>query len=97
MVYRSLNSLAPQYFSAFFVRLSEVHPRELRNSKTDLALPMLRTGNGQKSFAYRGAGLWNSLHLDTKMAAFNQCLQVQTQGKINLLYMEVYRCKFIYL
>ena len=68
MVYRSLNSLAPQYFSDLFVRLSEVHPRELRNSKTSLAIPMLRTGNGQKSFAYRGASLWNSLDLDTKMA-----------------------------
>ena len=29
---------------------------------------MLRTGNGQKSFAYRGASLWNSLDLDTKIA-----------------------------
>ena len=54
MVYRSLNSLAPQDLSDLFVRLSEVHPRELRNSKTNLAIPMLRTGNGQKSFAYRG-------------------------------------------
>ncbi len=68
MVYKSLNSLAPQYLSDLFVRLSEVHPRELRNSKTNLAIPMLRTGNGQKSFAYRGASLWNSLDLDTKMA-----------------------------
>ena len=72
MVYRSLNSLAPQYLSDLFVRLSEVHPRELRNFKTNLAIPMLRTGNGQKSFeksfAYRGASLWNSLDLDTNMA-----------------------------
>ena len=68
MVYKSLNSLAPQYLSDLFVRLSGVHPRELRNSKTDLATPMLRTGNGQKSFAYRGASLWNSLDLETKMA-----------------------------
>ena len=36
MVYKSLNSLAPQCVSDFFVRLSGVHPRELRNSKTDL-------------------------------------------------------------
>ena len=50
------------------MRLSAVHPRELRNSKTDLAIPMLRTGNGQNSFAYRGASLWNSLDLETKMA-----------------------------
>ena len=46
----------------------DVTDRDLRNSKTDLAIPMLRIGNGQKSFAYRGASLWNSLDLDTKMA-----------------------------
>ena len=46
MVYKSLNSLAPQYLSDLFVRFSGVHPRELRDSKTDLAIPMLRTGNG---------------------------------------------------
>ena len=57
MVYKSLNALAPRYLSDLFVRLSGVHPIELRNSKTDLAIPMLRTGNGQKSFAYRGASL----------------------------------------
>ena len=61
-------SLAPQYLSDLFVRLSGVHPRELRNSKTDLAIPMFRTGNGQRSFAYRGASLWNSLDLETKVA-----------------------------
>ena len=47
-----MRSLAPQYLSDLSVRLSGVHPRELRNSKTDLAMPMLRTGNGQKSFVY---------------------------------------------
>ena len=57
MVYKSLNSLAPRYLSDLSVRLSGVHPREFRNSKTDLAIPMLRTGNGQKSFAYRRASL----------------------------------------
>ena len=67
MVYKSLNSLAPRYLSDLFVKLSGVHPSELRNSKTDLAIPMLRTGNGQKSFAYRGASLWNSLDFDTKI------------------------------
>ena len=63
MVYKYLNSLAPRYLSDLFVRLSGVHPRGLRNSKTDLAMPMLRTGNGQKSFAYRGPS-----DFDTKMA-----------------------------
>ena len=68
MAYKSLNSLTPQYLSDLFVRLSGVHQRELRNSKTDLAIPMLRTGNGQKSFACRGASLLNRLDLETKMA-----------------------------
>ena len=68
MVYKSLNSLAPRYLSDLFVRLSGVHPRDLRNSKTDLAVSMLRTCNGLKSFAYRGASPWNSLDFDTKMA-----------------------------
>ena len=90
MVYKSLDSLAPRYLSDLFVRLSGVHPRELRNSKTDLAIPMLRTGNGKKSFAYRGASLWNILDFDTKMAPFNQCLQVQTQGKIILFYIYIF-------
>ena len=54
--------------SELFLRLFEVHPRNLRNSKTDIAIFLLRTGNGQKSFAYRGASLWSSLDLDTKMA-----------------------------
>ena len=38
-VYKSLNSLAPKYRSDLFVRLSGVHQRELRNSKTDLPYP----------------------------------------------------------
>ena len=74
MVYKSLNSLAPQCLSDLFIRLSRV-PLALTServqetlSKTDLAIPMLRTGNGQKSFAYRGASLWHSLNFYTKMA-----------------------------
>ena len=68
VVYKSLNSLAPQYLSNLFVRLSKLHPRELRNSGTNLAIPLLRTANGPKSFSYQGASLWNSLDLDKKEA-----------------------------
>ena len=68
MARKSLNSLAPQYVSDLFGRLSGVHPRALRNSKTDLAIPMLRTSNGQKPFAYRWASLWNTIDSDKKMA-----------------------------
>ena len=68
MVYKSVNSLAPQYVNDLFVILSELHPRKLRNSITDIAMALLRTGNGQKSFSYRGVSLWNSLDLDKKEA-----------------------------
>ena len=81
MVYKSLNSLAPRYLSNLFVRLSGVHPRELTNSKTDLAITMLRTGNGQKSSAYRGASLWNSLDLDTKMAPSINAFRLKLKEK----------------
>ena len=74
MVYKSLNSLAPRRLSDLFVRLSGVHQRKLRNSKKNLAIPMLITGNGQKSFAYRGASLWNSLGFD-KIDAFRSKLK----------------------
>ena len=60
-------SLAPRYLSDLFVRISGVHPSELRNSKTDLSIPMLRTGNSQKSFAYHVASLWNRLDFENKM------------------------------
>ena len=81
LVYKSFNSLAPKYLSDLFVRLSGINPRELRNSKTDLAILMLRTSNGQKSFAYRGASLWNSLDLDTKMAPSNNAFRSKLKEK----------------
>lgn len=39
-----------------------------QNFKTDPAVSLLRTSNGQKSFAYRGACTWNSFESNTKMA-----------------------------
>ena len=63
MVYKSLNSLVPRYLSDLFMTLSGVHPRESRNSKTGLAMPMLRHGSGQKFFMYRRGSLWSSLNL----------------------------------
>ena len=55
MVYRSLNSFAPQYPNDLFMRLSEVHPRALRNSKTNLSTAR-KSGNisshTEKLFSY---------------------------------------------
>ena len=69
MVYKSLNGLAPQYMRNLFTRNSACNSRSLRNSATDLRLPMKRSANGQKCFSFRGAKLWNSLLAETKQAS----------------------------
>ena len=61
MVYKSQNALAPDCLRNIFQKVSEATNRQLRNSKTDLRLPLLRTSTGQKSFAYRGAKVWSDL------------------------------------
>ena len=69
MVYKSLNALAPDYLRNLFQKVSEATNRQLRNSKTDLRLPLLRTSTGQKSFAYRGAKVWSDLDSVVKASA----------------------------
>ena len=59
MVYKSLNALAPDYLCNIFQKVFEATNRRLRNSKTDLRLPLLRTG--RKSFSYRGHMVWGDL------------------------------------
>ena len=68
MVYKSINGLAPQYMSHLFTRNSACSSRNLRNTKTDLRLPMKTSANGQKCFSYRGAKLWNSPSAEIKQA-----------------------------
>ena len=68
MVYKSLNGLAPTYLSNIFSRNSTRDTVYLRNSETDLQVPLFKTANGQNSFAYRGAHLWNSLESKVKKA-----------------------------
>ena len=61
MVYKSLNVLAPDYLRDIFQKISEATNRQLRNSYTDLRLPLLRTSTGQKSFTYKGSKVWSDL------------------------------------
>ena len=68
MVYRSINNGAPDYFSTLFERFSQNTIKELRNTKTDFKVPLLKTSNGQKCFSYRGVRLWNNLSANVKRA-----------------------------
>ena len=69
MVYKSLNELAPQCLSSLFTRNSIRPSHSLRNTETDLRLPMRKTSNGQKCFSFRGAKLWNGLSTGSKLAS----------------------------
>ena len=68
IVYKSLNGLAPTYLSNIFSKNSSRRTVKLRNSETDLRIPLYKTSNGQKSFSYRGVHLWNSLEPEVKQA-----------------------------
>ena len=43
MMYIFLNDFAPKYLSDLFVRLSDFHILELRNTKSNLAVPLMQT------------------------------------------------------
>ena len=62
MMYKSLNDLAPKYLSGLFVKQSDFHILELRNTKSNLAVPLMRTVSGQKVFSCRGTKVWNKLN-----------------------------------
>ena len=66
IVYKSINGLAPQYLRNLFNRNSFDNAYSLRNTTTDLKIPKKMSNNGQKSFSYRGAKLWNSLPAEAK-------------------------------
>ena len=67
-VYKSLNGLAPEYLSKLFVKNSTRNTRKLRNTETDLLLPLRKTNNGQKGISFRGPKLWNQLEHNVKYA-----------------------------
>jgi len=61
MVYKSLNSLAPDYLKLMFTDQSAISTYSLRNSQGRLAAPLPRTNFLKHSFSYSGVVLWNSL------------------------------------
>ena len=69
IVYKALHNEAPKCLKELFHRLSDIKNRELRNSKMDLHIPLLRTSSGQKSVAYRGVCIWNNLTCETKASS----------------------------
>ena len=44
-----INDLAPMYITETFSRLSDTSKRELRNTRSDLEIPMRKSANGQNA------------------------------------------------
>ena len=69
VVYKALHNETPDYLKGLFHRLSDTQGRLLRNSNTDLRIPLFKTSSGQKSFESRGARIWNNLSNEAKQAS----------------------------
>ena len=69
IMYKSLNGLVPEYLSKRFIKNSTRRIRQLRNTDTDLLLPLRKTSNGQRGISFRGSELWNQLDYDLKQAS----------------------------
>ena len=60
-VFKCLNSIAPKYFCDIFTKNTVSTTRSLRNTNTDLRLPLKSSGNGPNCFLFRGAKYLNGL------------------------------------
>ena len=67
-LFKALNGRAPQYLTELFSRNSQRSLHILRNTSTDLKLPLFKTASGQKCFSFRGVKYWNSLSAESKQA-----------------------------
>ena len=65
-VFKCLNSIAPKYLTDIFTKNTVNATRSLRNTNTDLRLPLRSSDNGQKCFSFRGAKCWNGLSTEAK-------------------------------
>ena len=69
ITFNSVNNLVSHYLIDLFTRNSHSSSHNLRNTDSDVQIPKKRTSNGQKSFSYRGAKVWNSLPRQTNQAS----------------------------
>ena len=85
-MYKSLNGLVPEYLSSLFGKKSTRNVRKLRDTATDLSLPLRKTKNGQRAISFRGPKLWNQLELDAKQAPSLATLRACLHGSFQPVY-----------
>ena len=86
MVFKSIHGLAPQYMSDLFTKISQLASQNLGNVASDLWLPQKRSSNGQKSFFYRSAKIWNSLPTKCKQAIVTRDFKSLINFSVPFLY-----------
>ena len=69
MMFKCVNKLVPDYLIEKFTLRSQIHTRNTRQ-RDQLNIPRCRRTTGQRSFAYRGAWLWNNLREYVKSSDF---------------------------
>ena len=60
MMFKCINKRVPDYLVERFALCSQIHSKNTGQS-SQLNIPRCRLTTGQRSFAYRGAKLWNAL------------------------------------
>ena len=67
-VFKCLHGIAAEYLSDIFTKNAVNAIHSLRDTSTDLRLPLKRSAKGQKCFSFRGSQCWNSLSTEAKQA-----------------------------
>ena len=89
MVYKSLNSPAPDYLAEMFIDRSNITNYTLRDSSGKLAIPQPRTDYIKNSFSYSGAVLWNSLPSDLRQASSLQKFKADCSNLFQYIYIVI--------
>ena len=63
IVFKTLHIEAPECLKELFYRLSGTKNRDLRNSKTNLIIPLLRTSSGQRALPTGEYAFGTTLHM----------------------------------
>ena len=79
LVFLCLNSLAPSYFLAFFIRFSNIHSYSTRQSSR-LLLPRVKSNFGKNTFLFSGAKIFNELPTDIMKAEDTQTFCRRAKG-----------------
>ncbi|CAB3993932.1 Hypothetical predicted protein [Paramuricea clavata] len=82
MTFKCMNNLAPKYLCDMFEKRSCIHNRSTRNCNS-IQIPLFKTAAGQRSFAFRGASIWNNL--DTELKKCTSLKTFKSQLKEHLL------------